>query len=395
MAGVTTAGFDPKTSEDIFSAISAKIKTRVYDKANLGADSSLGQITQIFANHVAENWEGIAELSTTRDPTAAAGRFLDYICWITGTTRRGQSNSTVTLSITITTGTTINAGELFTTNADGSPQWATLASITNATGSDATYEVSAEAVSPGPIRANSGTITVAVNSPAGLVSVINNEDATPGQNLESDASLRPRRIVELSRLGAGPIDSIRAALLELEGMQSVSVRDNPTPVDVGGVSAYGFEAVIFDGTSAIVADDDIAQAIFDAGKPLGSTTSGTDSGLATDSEGKSYTVNFSRAAQVDVYLEIDLVVGANFPANGKARISQAVADYGDANLGVGDDVILRRLDEAIFSVTGALDVQEIRVGASASPTQTTNYEVLARQIADLDTGRITVNTFAG
>lgn len=395
MAGVTTAGFDPKTSEEIFQSISDKIKSRVYDKANLGSDSSLGHIVQIFANHAAQNWEGISELSTTRDPTAAAGRFLDYICWITGTTRRGQSNSSVTLTLEVEAGQTINAGELFATAADGAPQWATLASVQNSGGATASFDVIAEAVDPGPIEANAGTITVAVNSPTGLVSVTNNEDAEPGQNLESDASLRVRRIAELSRLGAGPINSIRAALLDLDGMQSVSVQDNPTPVDVDGVPAYGFEAVIFDGTSAIVDDDDIAQAILDAGKALGAVTGGNTSGTATDDEGTAYTVKFSRAERLTIYLEIDLVVGANWPSNGAQLVKEAVADFGDSNLGVGDDVILRRLDEAIFGVQGAVDISEIRVGESGSPTQTTNYSVLARQIADLDTGRIQVNTTVG
>lgn len=390
MPGVTDQGFDPKTSEDIRREFESSQHSLISPEWEVELDSPTGQLNHIIADHEAQVWEALSELATAMDPDAAGGRFLDNIASITKTFRNGETHSLVTLEMVVAPGQTIAAGELFSGTSDGSPQWASLAAVTNSGGANATFSVAAEAIDPGPVEAAQGTITVAVDSPTGLISVTNPEDASLGSGVETDAALRTRREVELGSLGKSYLDAIRAALLKLDGMESVSVFENTSILEVNGTAPFSIEAVIFDGTVPAVANDDIAQALRDtiAG---GTPTDGSDSGNALNSEGKSFEMFFSRAESLDVWVEIDIRRGAGFPATGAALIAQAVAEWGDANLGVGSELVVSRLCSPIFSVAGVDDIVEVRVGLSASPTNTSNLVVNSRQVVDLDTGRITVN----
>jgi len=224
----------------------------------------------------------------------------------------------------------------------------------------------------------------------GWTAVTNPEDAAQGQLSQSDFDLRVSQQNELGGLGCGPSGAIRSALLALDGMLAVTILDNDTDGVVDSVPAHTIEAVIYDGTVPSIADDTIAQTIWNT-KKAGVATFGSESGTATDGEGNTHTVSFSRATVLDVWLEIDISTNANtFPDDGLDLVRDAVVSYGDANLSVGTDVILSRLCTPIFSVTGVEDMVEVRVGLAASPTQTTNFVTTSRQIADLDTSRVLV-----
>ena len=129
--------------------------------------------------------------------------------------------------------------------------------------------------------------------------------------------------------------------------------------------------------------------IFDH-KPAGIRTWGSEIGLATDTELNTHTVELSRAVGLDLYLEVDIKAGGD-ALTVKAAVAQAIADWGDYGLTVGDDLILSQLCAPIFSVVGVTDIVEVRVGTAPLPTQTTNFIAQPKQILDLDTGRITVN----
>jgi hypothetical protein len=139
----------------------------------------------------------------------------------------------------------------------------------------------------------------------------------------------------------------------------------------------------------------VAQAILD-NKPVGIATSGTTTQAATDANGFSTNVKFTRPVLLPVYLVFDIVVDAGlFPADGAALIKQAVADYGDETYTVGTEVRGSALLPSVFAaVPGVLESGLPKIGVSPSPTLTTTLVVNLRQYAELDTSRITVNVIA-
>ena len=80
-----------------------------------------------------------------------------------------------------------------------------------------------------------------------------------------------------------------------------------------------------------------------------------------------------------------------FPAGGASLLAQDVADWGDANLRQGNDVIVSQLCQPVFDFGGVVDIVDTFVGTAPSPTESDNIVITNREIADLDTARIVIN----
>lgn len=389
--GITPEGFKAKTLQEIQTEIKSRLRSEISQSLDLSTPSPMGQIVGVFASSMREAWELAQAVYSAGSILTATGFPLDLVAANTGAKRDGATKSQVEATVNLNAGVTLPLGTVASVDGDSTARFVTLAAVTNGGGVPADFTVQMESESFGPVVANAGTLTTLVDSVVGWNSITNVEDATEGQLQESDASLKAKQRAERAANGSGSIPGLRAALLQVDGIQSAKVFENVTGQFVGIQPPYTIECVIFDGPSPVVANDDIAQVIWN-NKAGGAITFGLVTGVATDVEGDPHDVLFSRPSVLDIYLEIDVKVSPQlFPTDGQAQIQQAVADYGDENLGVGDDVILSALCQPIFDVPGVIDITGTRVGEAASPTQTTNYTISAREFADLDTGRIVVN----
>jgi uncharacterized phage protein gp47/JayE len=268
-----------------------------------------------------------------------------------------------------------------TSIVDGSVVWRFIAA------GAAAVNVSFESEGFGPIIAAAGTLTSIETSVSGWTSAVNPLDAENGRNIESDVDFRVRREELLQRAGAATVEAIRADLLTLTGVSEAIVLENVTLVtDANGLPAKSFEAIVSGGV-----DQDIRDQIF-ASKPAGIEAHGTISGTITDSMGFSHTIKFSRPTTKDVFIIIDVIAEADdFPSDGAAQIKQALVDFGEEEYQIGDDVIASKLKCEAFNVSGVLDVTNFLLGFSSPPTLPNNLTIGIREIADLDTSRITVN----
>lgn len=389
MAGVDTTGFIAKSFDDIKTEIEESVLL-IDPEADLSSEKPWGQIVGIFAERERLLWELAQEVYVSGSIKQASGFSLSQLIANFELARKGATKSTVPAKMNIDAGATVPAGAVFTTS-DPDARFLLTAPVTNGGGAPADFTETAEAESFGPVRANAGTLTEIATPVAGLNSVTNDVDATLGQLSESDAKFRERRRLERNQFGSATVSHIRAALLALDGVISATVSENPLSVSADGLGPYEIEAVVYDGAAPTVADDDIAQAIWDS-KRVGQPTAGTTSGTATDDEGKNHVVNFSRPTVLDVYLTYQVSIDRTlFPSDGAEQIKQALADFGDATYKQGDDVVLHKLDCEVIDIAGVLDIEARYVGLAAAPTQTTNLIVGRREIADIDTGRIVVN----
>lgn len=380
--GVTPEGFVGKTVEDILLSLEESQRSLVSSSIDTSSYNPLGQINGIFASHLREVWEAAEEEYAAWDPDSASDDGLANVSAITGTLRKDATASRVLCNITINAGA-YAAGSLVA-NVDGNPD----ARFQNV--EDLVFGVSGlqtgvlfQATSTGPTEAPAGLLTL-ISVPVPTWTAITNPlDATPGDDIEGDPALRERRVVELATAGSATTRAIAAALSALEGMESVTILENRTNViNADGVPPHSIEAVIYDGTPAAIADDDlIAQAIYD-NLAAGIGTVGLLSGIATDGSGNDQPISFTRVTTKDVWIEMD-VTGTV----GSADVEAAIVALDQA---IDQDVVVKRLEGAVISLPGAEDITSTVLGFTIAPVGTTNLAIGKREIAIFDATRITI-----
>lgn len=439
--GLTALGFVDKPLEVIQTEMADALKASPAfgPDTDTTAGSPMGVILGIVAGHARQQWEVQQGVNAAFDPDAADGAGLAALAAFSGTVKRSATKSTVELTLTGTATKTIGVGSIvsvagnsrFKTLEAGTlaagTAWVALTAyvvgdiVTNNTrmyvcrtagtaagsggpttqaaniidgtvhwrwmGDGAAYvQVAAEAETAGVVVANAHTLTKIETPVTGWSNVTNLLDAEIGLAQEDDAELRLRREEEIRAEGTGPIDAIRAKLLQVANVTQVKTFNNVTDTtNSDGVPAHSFEAVVRNG-----ADQDIFDALW-ANAPAGIASYGTMVGTSTDAQGDDQTVRFTRPTVLTVYLGVDVAVDPDtFPTDGSAQIKTALEVFGQANLGIGVAVILAKLYPAILGVSGVLDITALRAGYAVSPVGTSNLAVGSRELAEIDTSRIVV-----
>lgn len=386
--GVTTDGFVDKPIEDILSEVETEQKAEIAADLDVSPSQPLGQLNGIFAAKVREIWEVLQAVYSSFDPDQASGDALTKLSSLTGTIRRAATKSTVTGTVTVLYTHTVPAGSVVSVDGNPNVRFVTLEDVTGVTNPVAAYPVAMECEVTGPVVANAGTLTEIETPATGWVSVTNALDATIGQDEETDAELRLRRVSELAITGKGTLDAIRAEVLAVSGVTACTVFENNTDVtNSDGIPPHAFEVVVSGGD-----DQDIVDAIFTAGG-AGIRTYGTSSGTATDSNGDSHTIYFRRPTSITIHVEVECTVDTDeYPVDGDTQIKTAIAVWAQANLAGGDDVVTTQLYAQVFSVSGVLDVTTLEIGLSDPPTASTNIAIGSREIADIQTANIDVTS---
>ena len=220
-------------------------------------------------------------------------------------------------------------------------------------------------------------------------------DATLGRDVESDADFRLRRIDLLRISGAATLEAIRAAVLNTDGVLQAFVFENPTDfIDGFGRPPHSFEAVVSGGT-----DEDIAQTLFDT-KPIGIQTfrvpgpNGVTE-LVVDSQGTSHTIEFSRADNVQMFVEVDINAiatefGGGSQVAGEQQVREAIKALGDLQQ-IGQGVTILRFKCVPLGIAGVDDVTDIYIEATFPPVNQANIVLLPRELATFSTADIAIN----
>lgn len=445
---LTSAGLEVATLADIRDQINSAWTQAFGASMDVSDASPDGQQIGIDAEIFALLNELLEAIVASQDPNKAVDAALDAICALTGTKRAGATFSRTTLTLTgtpttpVTDGSlasTMSTGQQFTTAGAGTATivaatpWAgstayvagdrrTNASgvyLCTAPGTSASsggptgttrgvnitdggvtwrylgpgtgyVDVAARATVTGPIVAVAGDI-VSIDTPTGgWQGVVNILDATVGTNQMTNAELRARRELELSRPGTSTKNAIRTALLDVADVTSCTVFSNVGDVtDGNGIPPKSILAMVKGGT-----DQDIWDALLE-NVADGIRTFGTEIGTSTDSEGTPQTMAFSRVTEINVYVSVTLVVDPNnFPADGAAQIKTAITTNGNAR-DDGTDVTWSWVLAQVFTVIGVISVDMPLIGTAPSPTLSTTIAISLFQRAVFDTGRIDVSTSNG
>lgn len=391
-------------------------------------------------------WELAQAVYSAYDPNAAVGALLDAIMAITGSKREGARASRVALTLTGTPTTLVGVGSRASDITNGNefetlddatieavPAWAgstgyalegrvhnggnvyqvtdpgTSASSGGPTGTDpdvdivdggviwrwlgqgtGATDVDADCVDTGPVIAEAGDITQIETAVGGWEGVVNLLDADPGADVQQDGDARVMRQLELARAGEGPLDAIRATLLDVDDVLAVTVFHNPTDVtDSEGVPPHSVEALVQGGD-----DQDIWDALFGA-VAAGIRTHGDEVGYVVDSEGVIQEMRFNRPEDVPIYVVANVTVDpAKWPLDGEDQVAASIVLYGDGQNPGKDAVAAAISAKGVFEVEGILDA-EVLIGTAPAPGTSATVAITRRQIATYDTSRIVVNVTLG
>lgn len=387
--GVTNEGFVRKRLDEILTDKNAGVRGVLGDNLNLSPESPDGQINGVYSESDANLWELAEACYNAFAPSKATGNTLSDLVEINGITREPAIASTVVLDMTGTNGTLIPTGSLVSAS-DGSSTFATDADVTIVAG---VASVSATAIVTGPIEAISGTLTVIDSPITGWSTVINPSSAIPGQNEETDAELRARRELSVTKAAKAIVDTILAEILEVDGVEKAFVFDNDTDLTdpITGTPPRNFQCIVLGG-----ADTDIANAIFTE-KPIGIGSFGSTTVQVTDTQDIDHDINFTRPTEIDIYVIVNITTLSGYPPEGDDTIKQNIVDYANGILvqgrgfSVADDVINSELYTPANLVPNHT-IDSILIGTSPSPTLSDDIDIAFDEVSKFTIANITVNS---
>lgn len=203
------------------------------------------------------------------------------------------------------------------------------------------------------------TIAVGVS---GWNSVYNYVAGDPGEDLESDESLRVRRAAAARvRKSRATDPAIEAALLDVRGVSSALVKSNRGfATDSEGIPGKAFTSLVVGGN-----DNEIAQCIYE-NQPAGIQSYGNTSVNITDSHGIEQQISFSRPTPVYLWVKVTYSLYSEEEFTGEQSIKDALVEWAEKEYTLGKDIISTRINQGLYDVPG-IGVATCAVAVTDSP----------------------------
>ena len=213
------------------------------------------------------------------------------------------------------------------------------------------------------------TIAVGVS---GWNSVYNYVAGDPGEDLESDESLRVRRAAAARvRKSRATDPAIEAALLDVRGVSSALVKSNRGfDTDSDGIPGKAFTSLVIGGN-----DNEIAQCIYE-NQPAGIQSYGNTSVNITDSHGIEQQIGFSRPTAVYLWVKVTYSLYDEEAFPGQDAVKAALVEWAEREYTLGKDVISTRINQGLYDVPG-IGVATCAVAVTEnpdSPPSSSSYE---------------------
>lgn len=203
------------------------------------------------------------------------------------------------------------------------------------------------------------TIAVGVS---GWNSVYNYVAGDPGEDLESDESLRVRRAAAARvRKSRATDPAIEAALLDVRGVSSALVKSNRGfATDSDGIPGKSFNSLVIGGN-----DNEIAQCIYE-NQPAGIQSYGNTSVNITDSHGIEQQISFSRPTPMYLWVKVTYSLYDEEAFPGQDVVKNALVEWAEKEYTLGKDIISTRINQGLYDVPG-IGVATCAVAVTDSP----------------------------
>lgn len=224
------------------------------------------------------------------------------------------------------------------------------------------------------------TIAVGVS---GWNSVYNYVAGDPGEDLESDESLRVRRAAAArARKSRATDPAIEAALLDVPGVSTAIVKSNRGfTTDEDEVPGKAFTSLVVGGN-----DNEIAKCIYE-NQPAGIQSYGNTSVNITDSHGIEQQISFSRPTPVYLWVKVTYSLYDEEAFPGQNVVKDALVEWAEREYTLGKDIISTRINQGLYDVPG--------IGVATCAVAVTNSPDTAPSSASYETDkRIPVSFFS-
>lgn len=310
--GPTAAGFVRPTYEEALNVVKTDLKKLYGSDIDLSSNSFIGQQAQVIARMYINTYTEGERIYNSHFVQTATGISLDKLAENKQTTRNPATYASGSVIFArasaapqrydIPAGTTVATADrtlMYVTTEDG------YIDVGNTTSADIPISASEVGVI---YNITPGTISAITTPVIGIDTVTNPDDISGGSDMETDAVFRAR-IMAYRADARGTMDAIRAALLDIDGVISLSVTE-----DTGNNLVYVY---ITGGADAEITD------VINTVRPAG------------------ISVIWSRPTQVSIN------VAATVTGSG-ASVESALSAYLDS-LAIGDDVTYSALVAAAMS----------------------------------------------
>lgn len=313
---IDTTGIHVPTYEDIRDDLIASMKQIFGQDIYLDDDSQDYQQISIFAKKIFDT-NSLAVLAyNNRTANTAIGTGLDNLCALVGIKRKPATYSMCQLTINGEPGTVINNGQA----SDGTNLWDLPETVTIPDNGIITVEATSH--EKGYVAALPNTINIVVTPVYGWLGVTNTYQPNPGNDAETDASLRARYATSTQAPADSIFESLLASLKQVTGVTKVRGYENDTgAADSNGLPAHSVTFVVEGGDNV-----DIATEIYYKKTP-GCYTNGTTAVNLTSPSGNITVIRFYRPTYKTVYVKVFVKKLSGYNDNYATDIKSAIVDY--------------------------------------------------------------------
>lgn len=302
---INANGLETSSQQELQDEFTSSMETIYGPDVNLEPSTPDAQMMMIFIQSVIDAQDLIANVNNQFDPDNATGVILDQRVAINGIQRKGATYTVTPIEITTDRALTLygldqDVEEPYTVKDNAGTEFTLLETFVFSVAD--TDSLLFRAAEPGEVLTVPNTITLPVTIVLGVTDINNPTSYTIlGQNEESDQALKLRRQQSISANSQGYYASLYAALLNLDGMESVYIYENVTgSTDGDGIPGHGIW-VIVNGTAD---DADIAQAIYNK-RNAGCNMKGSETYDVEQVDGTFFEIRWDDVSPVDLWIEFD------------------------------------------------------------------------------------------
>jgi len=296
-----------------------------------------------------------ANMANQINPNLAGGIFLDAIWALTYALTGGRREATPStfsqpINLTGVPGTVIPAGSVALSVAGD--EFESLSEVVLDLAGEAS--VAFQAVKNGPIAVGIGELnSLAPGAPLGWETVNNTVAATLGSDEESDSQSRLRRVDTLALQGIAISEAITSALNNINGVKSLSYRENFTDTDqvIDGVFLlkHSVYACVDGGGNG-----EVALALLE-NKTAGANWNGAlEIPVLDETSGQVYPVKFDRPVLVQVWIRV--TIAPTTVSNPSDVIDDAVLKYVNGEL-EGQRGFVVGANASPFEIASAVNIE--------------------------------------
>lgn len=354
-------------------------------------DSADYQMISILAKKIFDSYSMGMLAYNNRTPNTAIGTGLDNNVAFADIQRKSSTYSSVQLTITGANGTSLKGCYALDENDN---RWNIPDTVIPETGMitvDAICSVS------GNISALPNTVNRIGTPLFGWYSVNNNNAATPGTDVETDAELRGRFSLAIRSPSLTVFESLSAAISALEGVSRISGFENDTSAESTGTEPPNIPAGLPPHSVTFIVeggeDDQVAKAIYSKKTP-GCYTNGTTAVQIVSEMGNIITIRFYRPTYVEVFAQIKVTKLPYWNDIYSDEIKNAIYDY-IKGLEISDNVYNSMIWFVANSVMSdfanpAFVIKEVLLGKEEGSLTNSDVVVNFNEAAETSVSNITV-----